>query len=95
MCAQHDGHCECILGLTSVYSVALKKLKMDQEKQGFPITSLREIRTLMACSSHENIVRVREIVVGDTLTQSVFPIGHCLSRQSADASTSMQDLYRL
>ena len=51
--------------------VALKKLKMDQEKNGFPITSLREIRTLMMVGHHENIVRVREIVVGDTLTQSV------------------------
>lgn len=51
--------------------VALKKLKMDQEKNGFPITSLREIRTLMTVGNHENIVRVREIVVGDTLTQSV------------------------
>ncbi|PWN45707.1 Pkinase-domain-containing protein [Ceraceosorus guamensis] len=48
--------------------VALKKLKMDKEKNGFPITSLREIRTLME-SRHENVVRVREIVVGDTLTQ--------------------------
>ncbi|KAK4704136.1 cell division cycle 2-like, partial [Phenoliferia sp. Uapishka_3] len=48
--------------------VALKKLKMDKEKNGFPITSLREIQTLMV-AGHENIVRVREIVVGDTLTQ--------------------------
>lgn len=48
--------------------VALKKLKMDREKNGFPITSLREIRTLME-AAHENVVRVREIVVGDTLTQ--------------------------
>ena len=50
--------------------VALKKLKMDKEKNGFPITSLREIQTLMV-ANHENIVRVREIVVGDTLTQYV------------------------
>lgn len=49
--------------------VALKKLKMDQEKNGFPITSLREIKTLMTVGHHPNIVRVREIVVGDTLTQ--------------------------
>lgn len=48
--------------------VALKKLKMDKEKNGFPITSLREIQTLMV-AEHDNIVRVREIVVGDTLTQ--------------------------
>lgn len=48
--------------------VALKKLKLDEEKHGFPITALREISALMACQ-HENVVRIREVVVGDTLTQ--------------------------
>ncbi|CAD6905059.1 unnamed protein product [Tilletia laevis] len=48
--------------------VALKKLKMDKEKNGFPITSLREIRTLME-ARHPNVVQVKEIVVGDTLLQ--------------------------
>ncbi|TFY72888.1 hypothetical protein EVG20_g117 [Dentipellis fragilis] len=48
--------------------VALKKLKLDEEKHGFPITALREINALMACR-HENVVRIREVVVGDTLTQ--------------------------
>ncbi|OAX44775.1 Pkinase-domain-containing protein [Rhizopogon vinicolor AM-OR11-026] len=48
--------------------VALKKLKLDEEKHGFPITALREINALMS-SRHENVVRIREVVVGDTLTQ--------------------------
>ena len=48
--------------------VALKKLKLDEEKSGFPITALREINALMTCR-HENVVNVREVVVGDTLTQ--------------------------
>ncbi|KXN89880.1 Cyclin-dependent kinase 11B [Leucoagaricus sp. SymC.cos] len=48
--------------------VALKKLKLDEEKNGFPITALREIYSLMTCR-HENVVRIREVVVGDTLTQ--------------------------
>lgn len=48
--------------------VALKKLKMDRERNGFPITSLREIRTLMM-AQHENVVKVREVAVGHTLTQ--------------------------
>ncbi|KAF8933901.1 hypothetical protein BGZ58_006052 [Dissophora ornata] len=48
--------------------VALKKLKLDQEKNGFPITSLREVYTLLL-AKHPHIVNVREIVVGDTLTQ--------------------------
>ncbi|CAO1633754.1 unnamed protein product [Sympodiomycopsis kandeliae] len=49
--------------------VAIKRLKMETEKQGFPITSLREIRTLTKVSTHPNVVHLREIVVGDTLTQ--------------------------
>lgn len=48
--------------------VALKKLKLDEEKHGFPITALREINALMTCR-HENVVGIREVVVGDTLTQ--------------------------
>lgn len=48
--------------------VALKKLKLDEEKNGFPITALREINSLMVCK-HENVVAIREVVVGDTLTQ--------------------------
>jgi cell division cycle 2-like protein len=50
--------------------VALKKLKLEDEKHGFPITALREINALMACR-HENVVNIREVVVGDTLTQYV------------------------
>jgi cell division cycle 2-like protein len=48
--------------------VALKKLKLDEEKYGFPITALREISALMVCR-HENVVGIREVVVGETLTQ--------------------------
>ncbi|CAL8106091.1 unnamed protein product [Calicophoron daubneyi] len=46
--------------------VALKRLKMEKERDGFPITSLREINTLMK-AQHENIVTVREIVVGSNM----------------------------
>ena len=38
--------------------MALKKLKMEKEREGFPITSLREINMLLK-SSHPNIVHVR------------------------------------
>lgn len=48
--------------------VALKKFKLEKEKNGFPITSLREIRTLML-AKHPNIVNIREIVVGDKYDQ--------------------------
>ena len=46
--------------------VALKRLKMEREKEGFPITSLREINTLLI-SQHVNVVTVREIVVGSNM----------------------------
>lgn len=46
--------------------VALKRLKMEKEKEGFPITSLREINTLLK-GQHPNIVTVREIVVGSNM----------------------------
>eukprot|EP01012_Entosiphon_sulcatum_P039733 TRINITY_DN5276_c0_g1_i1.p1 TRINITY_DN5276_c0_g1~~TRINITY_DN5276_c0_g1_i1.p1 ORF type:complete len:473 (+),score=111.56 TRINITY_DN5276_c0_g1_i1:23-1420(+) len=43
---------------------ALKQVKMEKEKEGFPITALREIDVLMRCR-HPNIVAVEEIVVGN------------------------------
>ncbi|KAI9790416.1 MAG: hypothetical protein M1833_001933 [Piccolia ochrophora] len=45
--------------------VALKKLKMDNANDGFPVTGLREIQTLME-SRHANVVKLREVVMGDT-----------------------------
>lgn len=48
--------------------MALKKLKMENEKEGFPITSLREINTLLK-AQHPNIVTVREIVVGNDINK--------------------------
>ena len=46
--------------------VALKRLKMEKEKEGFPITSLREVSTLLR-AKHENIVAIKEVVVGDNM----------------------------
>ena len=43
--------------------VALKKLKLDNSGDGFPITGLREIQTLRA-SRHQNIIALKEVVVG-------------------------------
>ncbi|KAG8529994.1 uncharacterized protein KY384_005476 [Bacidia gigantensis] len=48
--------------------VALKKLKMDNLNDGFPVTGLREIQTLQA-SNHANIVALREVVMGDKLDE--------------------------
>lgn len=48
--------------------VALKKLKVDNPIDGFPVTGLREIQTLKA-SRHENIVALREMVMGDSMNE--------------------------
>ena len=41
--------------------VALKKIKMEDSKEGFPITALREIMLMKKCH-HENILEILEIV---------------------------------
>eukprot|EP00854_Cymbomonas_tetramitiformis_P021700 gene21700-26101_t len=41
--------------------VALKKVRMDNEKEGFPITAIREIKILKSLS-HKNVVRLKECV---------------------------------
>jgi cell division cycle 2-like protein len=57
--------------------VALKRLKMEKEKDGFPITSLREINMLMKCRTHPNVVGLREVVVGSTMN-SIYIVSLCL-----------------
>jgi len=44
--------------------VALKRLKMEHNNDGFPVTGLREIQTLMTCR-HANVVNLREVVMGN------------------------------
>jgi len=46
--------------------VAIKKVKLEKEKEGFPITSLREINSMISFD-HPNIVRIKEVVYGYTL----------------------------
>ncbi|KAG6392754.1 hypothetical protein SASPL_146980 [Salvia splendens] len=41
--------------------VALKKIRMDNEKEGFPITAIREIKILKKLQ-HENVIHLKEIV---------------------------------
>ncbi|GAB4835324.1 Cyclin-dependent kinase C-2 [Ancistrocladus abbreviatus] len=41
--------------------VALKKIRMDNEREGFPITAIREIKILKKLQ-HENVLKLKEIV---------------------------------
>lgn len=51
--------------------VALKKIRMDSEKDGFPVTAMREIRLLQALC-HDNVVRLHEIMLSRTSVYMVF-----------------------
>eukprot|EP00271_Cylindrocystis_brebissonii_P001841 TRINITY_DN12144_c0_g1_i1.p1 TRINITY_DN12144_c0_g1~~TRINITY_DN12144_c0_g1_i1.p1 ORF type:complete len:333 (-),score=65.31 TRINITY_DN12144_c0_g1_i1:48-1046(-) len=43
--------------------VALKKVRMENEKEGFPITAIREIKILKKLN-HDNVIKLKEIVTG-------------------------------
>ena len=60
--------------------VALKRVKLTREAcvNGFPVTALREANVLLTLA-HENIVRVKEMVVGDASDQ-VFMVMTCFDR---------------
>ena len=49
--------------------VALKKVRMDNEKEGFPITALREIKILKSLD-HKNVIKMKEIVTSKVSTNS-------------------------
>ncbi|KAK4792085.1 hypothetical protein SAY86_022520 [Trapa natans] len=41
--------------------VALKKIRMENEREGFPITAIREIKILKRLN-HENVIKLKEVV---------------------------------
>ncbi len=50
-----------VLILLSGDQVALKKVRLENERDGFPITAIREIKILQNLK-HKNIINLREIV---------------------------------
>uniref|UniRef100_A0A8C6PTK9 Cyclin dependent kinase 10 n=1 Tax=Nothobranchius furzeri TaxID=105023 RepID=A0A8C6PTK9_NOTFU len=56
--------------------VALKKVRMDKEKDGIPISSLREM-TLLLRLRHPNIVELKEVVVGSHLESLFLVMSYC------------------
>lgn len=58
---------------TSGKEVAIKKMKVHDTNDGFPLTSLREIKVLKMLKGHPNIVELIEVAVGKS-KDSVFLI---------------------
>jgi len=56
--------------------VALKRVRMEKEKDGLPVSGLREISILMSCK-HENIVPLKEIAVGKSLDNIFLVMAYC------------------
>ncbi|XP_061393739.1 cyclin-dependent kinase 10 [Musca vetustissima] len=56
--------------------VALKKVRMDQEKDGLPVSGLREITILKQCK-HDNIVNLIDVVVGKSLESIFLVMEYC------------------
>ena len=52
--------------------VALKRIRMQHDNEGFPISALREI-SLLKKLKHENIVALKEVVVADGL-ENIFMV---------------------
>ena len=51
--------------------VALKRVRMDNEREGFPITAIREIKLLKRLE-HPNVIRLKEIVRSQCESSFVF-----------------------
>ncbi|CAF1011231.1 unnamed protein product [Adineta steineri] len=56
--------------------VALKKVRMENEQWGLPISSMREINLLLNLR-HENIVELREVAVGKSLRSIFLVMTYC------------------
>ncbi|CAK8671064.1 unnamed protein product [Clavelina lepadiformis] len=56
--------------------VALKKVRTEDEKEGISISSLREI-TLLLNLKHENVVELKEVVVGQRLDSIFLVMEYC------------------
>lgn len=76
--------------------VALKRLKIDDRHraaEGFPITSLREICTLLETSQHPHIVNVREIVTAGDDISKVFMVMEFVEHEVKDLMERMKQRF--
>ncbi len=68
--------------------VALKRMRMDAEKDGIPVSGLREINILFTCK-HPNVVQLLEIAVGSRTLDSIFLVMEFCSQDLASLLDNM------
>ncbi|XP_043223983.1 cyclin-dependent kinase 10-like [Amphibalanus amphitrite] len=68
--------------------VALKKMRMEKERDGLPVSGLREISILLK-SRHENIVQLHEVAVGRSM-ESIFLVMEYCEQDLASLLDNMQ-----
>jgi cyclin-dependent kinase 10 len=56
--------------------VALKKIRMERETDGMPVSSLREI-SILKRMKHQNIVNVNDVAVGPRLESIFLVMEYC------------------
>jgi cell division cycle 2-like len=60
----------------SIYAIKKVKLEPQHEKEGFPISALRELNTLINMK-HPNLINVKEVVFGSTLKKVFVVMEYC------------------
>ncbi|KAG1670222.1 Cyclin-dependent kinase 10 [Nymphon striatum] len=56
--------------------VAMKKMRMEQEKDGVPVSTLRELNILLNLK-HNNVVQLKEVTVGKSLNSIFLVMEYC------------------
>jgi len=69
--------------------VALKKVRMDNEFDGMPMTSLRELRILQLCE-HPSIVKLKQVVTGAKM-DSIFLVFEYCEHDMAELVRAMRN----
>ncbi|KAF9045734.1 Pkinase-domain-containing protein [Hymenopellis radicata] len=60
-----------VLNTQTGVHVALKRIRMEAEKDGFPVTAMREVKLLQSLN-HENVIRLFEMLVASGSVYMVF-----------------------
>ncbi|KAJ7590988.1 Pkinase-domain-containing protein [Mycena floridula] len=78
--------------MTQVF-VALKRIRMEAEKDGFPVTAMREIKLLQSLR-HDNVIRLYEMMVSSGTAYMVFEyMDHDLTGILSQSQFSFSDAH--